>query len=134
MMSRYILLCLVAVLPVMTVGRVKPSEVKDACGYSCMKDLYAEFCGGAKCVTGTETEEEKEALCSDKCLNILFGEAALLCMELNLPENAAVIDYNNFLKEEVYGRVHLPPRPPCLIVSLRFLLQWISSIPGGYLE
>lgn len=74
---------------------------QDVCTFDCMQNLYAEFCGGAVCVHGVNTLEQQESLCSDKCLNVLFGRAANLCLERNLPVGADTYNIQEFLMGEI---------------------------------
>lgn len=109
MMSRLALFCLLVVVPLAVCADDKPVTVEDVCTFDCIKDLYAEFCGGAECVHGTKTDEQREAMCSDKCLDVLFGKAANVCLEKNLPDGADTQDFLDFLKIGIYGKTQLWP-------------------------
>lgn len=91
-------------VPFLNAKKEKPTTVEDVCTFDCINDLYKEFCGGATCVHGVDNDAEKEAMCSDKCLDVLFGEAANLCLEKNLPEGADTQDFIDFLQGGIYGK------------------------------
>ena len=70
-----------------------------------MTDLYNEYCGGAECVYGTKTPEQEEAMCSDRCLDIILGAPGMRCIELNHPKGSDTADFIEFLKEGIYGMI-----------------------------
>lgn len=119
-MSKVVFFCLLALLPSLYAHDYyyeMPRVLRDSCTFDCMTDLYAAFCGTAKCVYGIETPEEFDAMCSDKCLGVLFGKAAFQCLEANLPQGSDIYDFHEFLMGEISGKALALFAPPECIVA-----------------
>eukprot|EP00210_Caulerpa_lentillifera_P003124 g2985.t1 len=57
----------------------------DYCSFSCVKEIYRDYCGGASCVFGASSELEKAYLCSEPCTEALSGTYMLSCLQRNDP-------------------------------------------------
>lgn len=100
-MSKFLVFSLLVLLP-FTLGTYL-EQPEDVCKSKCVQKLYVDYCGGAECVHGTRTAEELEAMCSDECLNALYGEPLRKCLKKDLPRGADVYDFQDFLMSRING-------------------------------
>lgn len=101
-MSKLFVFALLVLLPVSLASELE--QPKDVCTSTCVQGLYKKYCGGAECVHGAKTEEQKEAMCSDTCLDALFGEPLLECLAKDLPRGADTRDFQEFLMEGITSK------------------------------
>jgi len=93
-------LCLVVfALCVLTafVDSTRPAPY-DICSFSCVKQIYEDYCGGATCVAGTSTDLEKAHLCSEPCIQALSGTYMLNCLQSNDPSR---MDFEDLIQRNL---------------------------------
>ena len=66
------------------------TQAYDICSLRCVQRIYRVYCGGASCVVGHVTDEQRQGLCSMACMDAISGQKMLSCLEKNDPNRTDI--------------------------------------------
>lgn len=78
-------------------------EPYDICEFKCVQAVYNKYCGGTPCVFGSINEDQREALCTTRCLSAIEGKEMFKCLKGQDPLRDDFKEVQQTLGSQIYG-------------------------------